>query len=50
MYGVITDGEVWKFLLLENSVLTVDKKGYYISNVRDIIDRVGYIAERFRKL
>jgi len=49
VYGVITDGEVWKFLLLENAVLTVDKKGYYISSVRAIIDRIGYIAERFRE-
>jgi hypothetical protein len=48
VYGIITDGEVWKFLLLENSVLTIDKKGYYISNVASIVDRVGYIAERFR--
>ncbi len=49
IYGIITDGEVWKFLLLENSVLTVDKKGYHISNVRSIIDRIGYIAEIFRE-
>jgi len=45
VYGIITDGEVWKFLFLENSVLTIDKKGYYISNVSGIVDRVGYIAE-----
>ncbi len=49
VYGIITDGEVWKFLLLENSVLTIDKKGYYISHVADIVDRVGYIAEKFRE-
>ncbi|EDN70452.1 hypothetical protein BGP_4199 [Beggiatoa sp. PS] len=49
VYGIITDGEVWKFLLLENSVLTVDKKGYSISHVLDIVDRVGYIAGKFKK-
>ena len=49
VYGIITDGEVWKFLLLENSVLTVDKKGYSIINVLDIIDRIGYIAGKFKK-
>ncbi|MCK5718442.1 MAG: hypothetical protein KAH84_00680 [Thiomargarita sp.] len=48
MYSIITDGEIWKFLLLENSSLTVDKKAYYISNVLDIVDRVGYIAEKFK--
>ncbi len=48
VYSIITDGEIWKFLLLENSSLTVDKKAYYISNVLDIVDRVGYIAEKFK--
>jgi len=49
VYEIITDGEVWKFLSLENSVLTVDKKGYHISHVAGIVDRIGYIAERFRE-
>ena len=49
VYGIITDGEVWKFLLLENAVLTVDKKGYSISHVLSIVDRVGYIAGKFKK-
>ncbi len=48
VYGIITDGEVWKFLCLESSTLTIDKKGYYISHVADIVDRVGYIANTFR--
>jgi len=47
VYGIITDGEVWKFLFLENSTLTVDRKGCYISNVADIVDRIGYMAGQF---
>jgi len=47
VYGIITDGEVWKFLSLEESVLTIDKKGYHVSHVAGIVDRIGYIAERF---
>jgi len=47
VYGIITDGEVWSFLLLENRTLSVNENNYYISNVADIVDRIGYIAERF---
>ena len=48
VYGIITDGEVWEFFLLENAILYVDENNYYLSNVSDIVDRVGYIAERFK--
>ncbi len=48
VYGIITDGEVWEFFLLENSILHIDERNYYINNVSTIIDRVGYIAERFQ--
>jgi len=47
VYGIITDGEVWKFLRLENATLMVNRKGCYISNVAEIIDRVGYLARKF---
>ncbi len=48
VYGIITDGVEWEFYLLENSVLTADRKGCYISDVSGIIDRIGYIADRFK--
>lgn len=48
VYGIITDGDVWEFLLLEHEVLSVDAQNYHIRYVADIIDRIGYIAERFR--
>jgi len=48
VYGIITDGEVWEFLLLENSVLSVDENNYHIRYVADIVDRIGYIAEMFK--
>lgn len=47
VYGLITDGEVWLFLRLQDAVLAVDENDYYISNVADIVDRVGYIATLF---
>ena len=49
VYGIITDGEVWSFLLLENLTLSVNENNYYISKVADIVDRIGYIAEKFNK-
>jgi hypothetical protein len=49
VYGIITDGDVWEFLLLENSVLSVDENNYHIRYVADIVDRIGYIAGFFTK-
>jgi len=48
VYGIITDGELWEFLFLENSVLSVDENNYHIRYVADIVDRIGYIAETFK--
>ena len=48
VYGIITDGEVWSFFLLKDSILSAHENNYYISNVADIVDRIGYIAERFK--
>ncbi len=47
VYGIITDGAEWEFLLLENSVLSIHMDNYYINTVSDIVDRIGYIAEIF---
>jgi len=49
VYGIITDGVEWEFYLLENSILTADRKGGYISDVSGIINRIGYIADRFKE-
>jgi len=49
VYGIITDGEVWEFLRLENAILSVDENNYYIKSVADIVDRIGYIAGLFKK-
>ena len=49
VYGIITDGEVWEFLRLENSVISVDNSNYHIRTVADIVDRIGYIANVFKQ-
>ncbi|KOR31693.1 hypothetical protein TI05_11980 [Achromatium sp. WMS3] len=50
VYGIITDGEVWEFLCLENNILAVDENNYHIKFVADIVDRIGYIASVFKNL
>ncbi|NEO88654.1 MAG: hypothetical protein F6J87_31160 [Spirulina sp. SIO3F2] len=50
VYGIITDGEVWSFLRLQDQVLSAHQHHSHISTVADIIDRVGYIAEQFKQL
>lgn len=47
VYGIITDGEVWSFLRLQKQVLAAHKSRFHVSNVGDIIDRIGYIAGQF---
>jgi len=47
VYGIVTDGEVWEFLLLENSIVSVDVHNYYVHSVADIVDRIGYISTSF---
>ena len=49
VYGIITDGVEWEFLLLKNSVLSIHMNNYYINTVSDIVDRIGYIAEIFNR-
>ena len=48
VYGIITDGEVWSFLLLRERILAAHKSRSHINNVGDIIDRIGYIAAQFQ--
>jgi len=48
VYGVITDGEVWEFMRLDDTILTLDHRNYHVSQVSDIIERIGYIVEHFR--
>ncbi len=48
VYGVITDGEVWEFMRLEDTILTLDHRNYHVSQVSDIIECIGFIVEHFQ--
>jgi len=47
VYGIITDGEVWEFLLFEGEQLLIHSGNCHISNVTEIIGNIGYIAKEF---
>ncbi len=47
VYGIITDGEVWEFLFLEDEQLLIHSGNCHISNVAEIIGNIGYIAKEF---
>ncbi|NES19095.1 MAG: hypothetical protein F6K41_09220 [Symploca sp. SIO3E6] len=48
VYGIITDGEAWEFLLLENKEVLIHSGNCHISNVAEIIENIGYIAKEFQ--
>ena len=47
VYGIITDGEVWEFLLLKGQALLIHQGNCHISNVKKIIENIGMIAKEF---
>ncbi len=48
VYGIVTDGEIWEFMLLSGKVLTLDQQNYHVHHAADIIDRIGYIVRQFQ--
>lgn len=45
VFGVVTTGSAWKFLRLEQSVLTLDLKEYYIDNAGKILGVLKHILD-----
>ncbi len=43
IYGAVTTGEIWKFLFLDNSVISIDLSDYYI--VRDVGKILGILNQ-----
>lgn len=48
VYGIVTDGEAWEFLLLTDSRLLIHSGNCYISNVSEILGNIGDIAHQFK--
>ena len=45
VYGVVTTGEIWKFLALEAQVVAIDKQSFYIANIEQILGVFKTILE-----
>lgn len=37
LYGIVTTGEIWKFLQLSKQTVTIDLTDYYINNIEQIL-------------
>ena len=44
VFGVITTGSAWKFLRLQQAVVTLDIKEYYIDNAGKILGILTHIV------
>ncbi|MEA5570992.1 hypothetical protein [Calothrix sp. UHCC 0171] len=47
IYGVVSTGTLWKFLMLEAEILKIDRTEYFITQLEQIL---GILAEPFRGL
>ncbi len=45
IFGVVTTGSAWKFLRLQQAVVTLDIKEYYIDNAGKILGVLTYIVQ-----
>lgn len=46
VYGVVTTGSVWKFLVLEGTALTLDQVEYHIVSLGKILAILSFIVEQ----
>jgi len=50
IYGCVTTGEAWQFLKLENEILHIDSRRYYINNVNEILGVLQIIIDFYNSL
>jgi len=48
IYGCTTTGEVWKFILLENNVLQIDRNEYFLNEVDKILGVFQVIVDYYK--
>lgn len=48
IFGCVTTGEDWQFMKLENSIITFDKKRYYINEVESILGVLHQIINYYK--
>ena len=45
VYGIVTDGELWKFGRLAGSVFTLEPMGYTLTDLPELFGALVYILE-----
>jgi hypothetical protein len=48
IYGVTTDGQKWRFMKLENQILTIHPTYYYLSDLSKLISVFAYLIDDCR--
>ncbi|MBO0929467.1 hypothetical protein [Fibrella aquatilis] len=49
IYGCVTTGEDWQFLTLEDQIVTIDTKRYYLNQPGTLLGIFDWIVERMRQ-
>jgi hypothetical protein len=45
IYGCVSNGDVWQFLKLEQSLITIDNQKYYLDNLEDLLGVLQFIVD-----
>jgi hypothetical protein len=49
IYGCVTTGTEWQFLLLENNIFWVDTNRYYLNNLPQLLGILQTIVDFYKK-
>jgi hypothetical protein len=44
VYGAVTTGTIWRFLKLEDIIVSIDQREYYINQVKTILAALLHLA------
>ncbi|MEM9847602.1 MAG: hypothetical protein AAF847_06915 [Bacteroidota bacterium] len=50
IYGCVTTGDIWQFMLLENNEIHIDIEKYYLGNLEELIGVFQQIMDYFKTL
>ena len=50
IYGCVTTGDNWQFMLLENNEVLIDTKKYYLGNLEDLLGVMQCIIDYYKRI
>ena len=50
LFGCVTTADDWKFMTIENKLISIDKTTYYKSEIEKIIGRFQFIIDYYKKV